>query len=654
MLRLAVLLAVATAASCLEEKWSWEVVKGDIVEGKQLHDPHVWVAGKTDSLEACQALCAPNASCLSCDWAGSDAKNCGFAKYCYFRSDTVFNPVTGTPCHHVAARKATPLPPPPPRPTPNPPLGYQPNLVFILTDDQDTRLDPSGYTDIGSLAAMPQARKLLIEQGSRMSNFIVQTPICCPSRTETFSGRYYHNIGPPNEPGSCMHVNTSNAADPLHGVFGLLKSAGYNVGAFGKVTNDQSTILKLATELDTMDYIDSPLNYNDYDGLTYWRKFPNGTQYVESLDKTNPAFGTTYQTAQIGNRTLRWLDQVIGDKKPFFAYLGPHAPHFPAEPAPWYADLHDDITAPRTPNYNASSPDKPQHIRQNPPLDDDVKCWEDQHMRDRWSTLASVDDLVAAVVDKLEAAGVLDKTYIFYTSDHGYKLGQWRVGTSKQHPYDTDIRIPFMARGPGIKPNSTFPEIAGNVDITPTLLELAAGKDFIPNFVDGKSLIPILTGQPHANWRDHILVEYKSVGTYYNDHSGIWEGPDSPSEHCGTGKPPRCPHDAPCKKCVEAEGIGNGECYFVDSTHSNNWRAIRIMNKQENLVYVEYDPNWEFNATATGGGLQFNELYDLDADPYQLKNLYNETSAAKQTELHQKLATYWQCGGNLWNASTCP
>ena len=81
--------------------------------------------------------------------------------------------------------------------------------------------------------------------------------------------------------------------------------------------------------------------------------------------------------------------------KPFFAYIGPHAPHFPAEPAPWYAHAFDDtLTAPRLPNYNVSSPFKPEHIRQNPPLSDDVKCWEDQHMRDRWATLLSVDDIV--------------------------------------------------------------------------------------------------------------------------------------------------------------------------------------------------------------------------------------------------------------------
>lgn len=64
--------------------------------------------------------------------------------------------------------------------------------------------------------------------------------------------------------------------------------------------------------------------------------------------------------------------------KPVFLYLGPHAPHFPAEPAPWYAHLWDNATAPVLPNYNVSFANKTQHVRQNPPFSQQVKCWEDQ------------------------------------------------------------------------------------------------------------------------------------------------------------------------------------------------------------------------------------------------------------------------------------
>ena len=131
-----------------------------------------------------------------------------------------------------------------------------------------------------------------------------------------------------------------------------------------------------------------------------------------------------------------------------------------------------------------------------------------------------MDEIVGAVVDKLTAAGVIDKTFIFYSSDHGYKQGQWRVGTSKQHPYETDIRVPFLARGPGIQAGSKPAQVTGNIDLTPTMLELAGGAAYVPEFMDGHSMVPFLvkTGEVAerearvSSWREAMLNEYLSVG----------------------------------------------------------------------------------------------------------------------------------------------
>eukprot|EP00055_Hartaetosiga_balthica_P014901 m.84877 g.84877 ORF g.84877 m.84877 type:complete len:433 (-) comp8722_c0_seq5:1030-2328(-) len=400
---------------------------------------------------------------------------------------------------------------------------------------------------------------------------MVNTPICCPSRTETFSGRYFHNIGPPHEQGGCMFANTTNAVGP-DGLFASLKRNGYNVGVFGKVTNDQSNVLDLAIKLETMTYIDSPVDYNNYMGVTYQRLFPNGTNFVETLNGKAPIFNTPYQTTQIGNRTLRWLTDALTKDTPFFAYIGPHAPHFPATPAPWYETLWKNGSAPMTPNYNFSDPGKPQHIRQNPPLTQDVKCWEDQHFRDRWSSLKSVDEIVEVVHDLLEASGKLNNTYFIYTSDHGYKLGQWRVGTSKQHPYETDIHVPFIIKGPNIPHNQTFSQLSGNVDILPTVLDLA-GID-VPSIVDGKSIKQFLFNPHHedSTWRKNILIEYKSVGTYYNDHSTIW-APET--KICATSGPPRglnpsitkCNEESELPLCLR--GLLLASSHFLDAIHKN-------------------------------------------------------------------------------------
>ena len=67
----------------------------------------------------------------------------------------------------------------------------RPNVVLVLTDDQDLRLDgfSDAYTEHGSLAAMPIVRQRLMGEGAQLTNFFVNTPICCPSRTEFFSGQ---------------------------------------------------------------------------------------------------------------------------------------------------------------------------------------------------------------------------------------------------------------------------------------------------------------------------------------------------------------------------------------------------------------------------------------------------------------------------------
>jgi N-acetylglucosamine-6-sulfatase len=174
----------------------------------------------------------------------------------------------------------------------------------------------------------------------------------------------------------CMHCDTTNPAHPLTGLFGQLTRAGYTTGAFGKITNDQTRVLPLYTKWGSLSYIDSPVDYNNFMGTAYWRKFENGSSYTEHVDPEDPAtcggteaFNncTAYQTTQIGNRTARWLNTVLKESKPVFAYLGPHAPHYPATPAPWYetAFLDPLVTIPITPNWNLSSPDKAQHVRQN-------------------------------------------------------------------------------------------------------------------------------------------------------------------------------------------------------------------------------------------------------------------------------------------------
>lgn len=245
-----------------------------------------------------------------------------------------------------------------------------------------------------------------------------------------------------------------------------------------------------------------------------------------------------------------------------------------------------------------------------------------------------------------------------FTSDHGYKQGQWRIGTSKQHPYETDIRVPFIIRGPGIPRGANHTrQLAGNIDLLPTLLELAAGAEYVAAVApDGRSMASFLL-PTHARtrsvadrpWRDAFLNEYLSVGTYWNDHSTCWANGSQTLDECG-GPMPRGPGPNQPSTCHEASGVGTGNCYFVDSTHSNSWRQLRVLNATHNLNYIEYDSQWLFDATGpTGAGLQHYELYDVASDPYQMHNLYLSTTNSTRAALHTQLATFYACRG-----VTCP
>lgn len=157
---------------------------------------------------------------------------------------------------------------------------------------------------------------------------------------------------------------------------------------------------------------------------------PPSVVYYKNTFNVNGKLFTTgekpsdYLTAWQGNQTLPWLTKVAtaaaAGGPPFFAYLGPHAPHFPAEPAPWYVDAPlPSQVAPRVPSYNAFTQGKSWAIQTNPAFNNFTAAGIDLHFRNRQRTLLSIDDHVRDIFAALEAAGVLDNTYVFVTSDHG-------------------------------------------------------------------------------------------------------------------------------------------------------------------------------------------------------------------------------------------
>jgi N-acetylglucosamine-6-sulfatase len=219
----------------------------------------------------------------------------------------------------------------------------------------------------------------------------------------------------------------------------------------------------------------------------------------------------------IANQAKTFIGTSANAGVPFFAYVAPKAPHLPATPAPGDLHTYDGLKTRRPPSFNEKDvTDNLSWIRQLPRLSDAKKAKiENQHER-RAESLQAVDDLVAGVVGTLKDKGVLSSTYIFFTSDNGLHEGEHRIQQGKWRPYEEDIHMPLVVRGPGVAAGSTTYKLVLNTDYLPTFTDLAGEQS--PPYVDGRSLRPVLDGSV-TSWRSAMLLE--AAANYSQAYRGI-------------------------------------------------------------------------------------------------------------------------------------
>lgn len=501
----------------------------------------------------------------------------------------------------------------------------KPNVVLFLQDDQDEAL--------GGWTPMKQTTKLISAAGATAKNWFIHTPVCCPSRAELLSGRYFHNVVvDPGTHGGCMHVD-ENKVNPVS-AWAKMGALGYTVGWFGKHMNACPRTPPPGFDCDTCWFFangggsDSEpggfLNatFNDYAGSA----LPplgsvNGTYHASTAGEFSG-----YTTSVIANKSIAWLNVVGKLDKPFLVTIASKGPHVPATPAPWYqtGTFVDKLAAPRNAAFNASADVLADHhwlIAQQQPITQSQGAEIDNLFRDRWRTLLSIDDAVAGVHAAVADLGLLDKTYFLITSDHGYNLGQHRLPSCKLNVYDHDIRIPMVISGPGIKPGSSFDFPASNVDVGPSLLGLAGVLD-VSQF-DGRSVVAQLVDPTDPTVADstraHILHSTKPTAA----EGGGWRDFHL-VEYYSLGKVTRTGH-------------------LVDDPVSNTYRAIRsTRGKFGNILYAEFTSvgdMWTFT------NVTFHEMYDMDKDPHQLDNIYSSQPNQVKRALAALLAKEFRCRG---------
>jgi N-acetylglucosamine-6-sulfatase len=509
----------------------------------------------------------------------------------------------------------------------------RPSFVVIQTDDETldqlyASISPGGIP----IQAMPYTLSLIANRGVTFNRYYVSYPLCCPSRVSLLTGRYAHNHNdrgnvPPN--GGYTGFKARGAFS--HNIATWLQAAGYRTIHIGKFLNgygdepyDSGTdvppgwnawhsVLKADTNhyfygymLNDNGSIDGPFgDSGSWETREYGERDDFGCPNAPLNGK--PCLYATDVFSRIAAEELTGTSP----EQPFYLQLDYTAPHGdfrrPAGPEPATRHYNTFAGAPyphsRSQGFNEGNVnDKPRFIREAPYLSlNDIHTYRVYYQK-ALESLRSVDEGVKLVVDTLGGLHRLRNTYIIFTSDNGFFYGEHRLTGGKFLAYEPATHLPLLIRGPGIKPGTSTGELAANIDIAPTILELAGAK--ADKSIDGRSLVPSMR-DPGLRSRRPILFE-SFVET--NDVEANGEP--------GAQRPR-----------VRAPASGKATASIV--APPKDYEGIRL----GPYKYIEW-PDGE------------KELYDITKDPYELNNIVRVPNFFPiRAFLHAQLVRLESCVG---------
>ncbi len=341
----------------------------------------------------------------------------------------------------------------------------RPNVLVILTDDQGWGdLSVNGNTNLST----PNVDRLA-GAGAAFDRFFV-CPVCSPTRAEFLTGRYHPRSGvySTSAGGERMDLDEMTIAQTF-------KAAGYSTAAYGKWHNGMQ-----------YPYHPNARGFDDYYGFCsgHW-----GNYFSPQLEHNGKLVkGDGFIINDFTNHAIRFIEEHKDG--PFFVYLPLNTPHAPMQvPDRWWNKFENMELAMRH-----REPEK-----ENTPF-----------TRAALAMCENIDWNVGRLVQKLDELDLADDTIVIYFCDNGPNSFRWNGGM-KGRKGSTDeggVRSPLFVRWPGkIQPGTKIPQIAGVIDLLPTLADLANIPVASKKPLDGVSLKPLLLGNPEG-WKERMIFSH--------------------------------------------------------------------------------------------------------------------------------------------------
>jgi N-acetylglucosamine-6-sulfatase len=360
----------------------------------------------------------------------------------------------------------------------------KPNILLIMTDDQPYH----------TLGIMESVQRRLVAEGMSFTNGYVATPVCGPARGSVLTGKWSHNTGLETTIGAWEDLVDSG--ELARNIARRLRAVGYSSHLTGKFTNNLRNGRWVCPGFES-----------------WWARLEdlNNQNHIYFSNGGDGRIDIPRDGTQAGNETLvaaTYTERFIRSHRdaPWFACFWPHAPHGPYYPLDRYASTHQR-DRPSTPygERGKNLSDKATLVRKRARFS--ARGEMTREYRGKLREIEEVDDAVDRLMTALTNTNQIGHTWVFFVTDNGFQHGEHYLG-GKLWPYEESTRTPFVVRGPGVPANTKNGHLVSQVDLLPTICDLA-GAD--ASGVDGRSIRPVLRN-PGSRFREFLLIEAEGRG----------------------------------------------------------------------------------------------------------------------------------------------